>query len=160
MLTLHPNGCNIISEKRKSIPLYTPYLSLLISFYLSFLYTKCRVSDIALQPPFLWSSGALELVLAFRHFQVWFHSQVVKTSPFHGEDTGSNPVGIILHGYVIVPYLDLSSQREIKWAAPADGKFAIVCNILIHSPFYVLPLYLLAVAVYGPLAQLVRASGS
>ena len=26
---------------------------------------------------------------------VWLHGQAVKTSPFHGGNTGSNPVGVI-----------------------------------------------------------------
>ena len=27
--------------------------------------------------------------------QIWLHGQAVKTSPFHGGNTGSNPVGVI-----------------------------------------------------------------
>ena len=32
------------------------------------------------------------------HFaqKIWLHGQAVKTSPFHGGNTGSNPVGVII----------------------------------------------------------------
>ena len=50
-------------------------------------------------------------------FSIWLHGQAVKTSPFHGGNTGSIPVGVIHF---------LSESRK----------------------------------GYGPLAQLVRATGS
>ena len=32
----------------------------------------------------------------------WLHGQVVKTSPFHGGNTGSIPVGVIIKNYKAV----------------------------------------------------------
>ena len=31
----------------------------------------------------------------FEKINIWLHGQAVKTSPFHGGNTGSNPVGVI-----------------------------------------------------------------
>ena len=60
--------------------------------------------------------------------------QAVKTSPFHGGNTGSIPVGVI--------YADVAQLAE-----------QLICNqqVIGSSPI---------IGSFGPLAQLVRAPGS
>ena len=65
------------------------------------------------------------------------HGQAVKTSPFHGGNTGSIPVGVIC--------ADVAQLAE-----------QLICNqqVIGSSPIIGFVLY------FGPLAQLVRATGS
>ena len=79
--------------------------------------------------------------LCFRNSLVrgslWLHGQAVKTSPFHGGNTGSIPVGVSIH------YADVAQLAE-----------QLICNqqVIGSSPIIGF--------IYGPLAQLVRATGS
>ena len=68
----------------------------------------------------------------------WLLGQAVKTSPFHGGNTGSIPVGVI---------------RTKKYADVAQLAEQLICNqqVIGSSPI---------IGLYGPLAQLVRATGS
>ena len=71
------------------------------------------------------------------YFLIGLHGQAVKTSPFHGGNTGSIPVGVIC--------ADVAQLAE-----------QLICNqqVIGSSP-------IIGFAVsYGPLAQLVRATGS
>ena len=36
-----------------------------------------------------------EMFISTRFLSIWLHGQAVKTSPFHGGNTGSIPVGVI-----------------------------------------------------------------
>ena len=62
------------------------------------------------------------------------HGQAVKTSPFHGGNRGPNPLGVI--------DADMAQLAE-----------QLICNqqVIGSSPI---------IGFYGPLAQLVRATGS
>ena len=40
----------------------------------------------------------------------WLHGQVVKTSPFHGGNTGSSPVGVILCNRIFADMAQLAEQ--------------------------------------------------
>ena len=40
----------------------------------------------------------------------WLHGQVVKTSPFHGGNTGSSPVGVILCNKIFADMAQLAEQ--------------------------------------------------
>ena len=74
--------------------------------------------------------------------ELWFRGQAVKTSPFHGGNTGSIPVGVI--------YADVAQLAE-----------QLICNqqVIGSSPF--IGFHQLSWKDgYGPLAQLVRATGS
>ena len=81
----------------------------------------------------------------------WLHGQAVKTSPFHGGNTGSIPVG------VIDCKADNSAehQRKCKCADVAQLAEQLICNqqVIGSSPIIGFP-------YCGPLAQLVRATGS
>ena len=66
--------------------------------------------------------------------------QAVKTSPFHGGNTGSIPVGVIS----VITYADVAQLAE-----------QLICNqqVIGSSP-------IIGFFFFGPLAQLVRATGS
>ena len=70
--------------------------------------------------------------------RAWLRGQAVKTSPFHGGNTGSIPVGVIC--------ADVAQLAE-----------QLICNqqVIGSSPIIGLTIY-----CFGPLAQLVRATGS
>ena len=65
--------------------------------------------------------------------QIWLLGQAVKTSPFHGGNTGSIPVGVT-EGRLIKGIYQFFLYRDLP--SPITGR------------------------TYGPLAQLVRATGS
>ena len=67
--------------------------------------------------------------------------QAVKTSPFHGGNTGSIPVGVTEYK-IFVMYADVTQLAE-----------KLICNqqVIGSSPI---------IGSFGPLAQLVRAPGS
>ena len=69
--------------------------------------------------------------------------QAVKTSPFHGGNTGSIPVGVIC------------SIRYFGFADVAQLAEQLICNqqVIGSSP-------IIGLTIFGPLAQLVRATGS
>ena len=71
------------------------------------------------------------------------HGQAVKTSPFHGGNRGSNPLGVI--------NADVAQLAE-----------QLTCNQQVNgsSPFIGFANKALPARVHGPLAQLVRATGS
>ncbi len=85
--------------------------------------------------------------------EVWLHGQAVKTSPFHGGNTGSIPVGVIGTGRKPVLYrADMAQLAE-----------QLICNQQVNgsSPFIGLcHMGIDPIRVHGPLAQLVRATGS
>ena len=66
------------------------------------------------------------------------HGQAVKTSPFHGGNTGSIPVGVIC--------ADVAQLAE-----------QLICNQQVIGSS---PIIGLTIKGFGPLAQLVRATGS
>ena len=70
---------------------------------------------------------------------------MVKTPPFHGGNTGSNPVGVITDRLLIECYL--------KYPVVAQLAEQLICNQQVtgSSPVN---------GLRGPLAQLVRAIGS
>ncbi len=60
----------------------------------------------------------------------WLHSRVVKTSPFHGGNTGSNPVGVIDRSFrfVIAAFSSFFiSLAGIVFSARNDNK--AICHI-------------------------------
>ena len=67
----------------------------------------------------------VRLSICRKEYQIWLRGQAVKTSPFHGGNTGSIPVGVIC------------THRPVKFVSGVRPA-----------------------RVYGPLAQLVRATGS
>ncbi len=66
------------------------------------------------------------------------HGQAVKTSPFHGGNTSSNLVGVI--------YADVAQLAE-----------QLICNQQVIGSS---PIIGFSLQYFGPLAQLVRATGS
>ena len=68
--------------------------------------------------------------------ELWPHGQAVKTSPFHGGNRGSNPLGVI-NADVAQLAEQLTCNQQVIGSSPIVG---FVKN--------------------GPLAQLVRATGS
>ena len=75
--------------------------------------------------------------------------QAVKTSPFHGGNTGSIPVGVICKIYADVAQLaeQLICNQQVIGSSPIIG-FAYANKRSLETK------------EYGPLAQLVRAIGS
>ena len=70
--------------------------------------------------------------------------QAVKTSPFHGGNTGSIPVGVTSIKQCIISYrADVAQLAE-----------QLICNQQVIGSSPIIGFY------YGPLAQLVRATGS
>ena len=78
------------------------------------------------------------------------HGQAVKTPPFHGGNRGSNPLGVILRarkqGF-------RAARNQISYADVAQLAEQLICNQQVNgsSPF---------IGFFGPVAQLVRATGS
>ena len=76
-------------------------------------------------------------------FKIRLLGQAVKTSPFHGGNTGSIPVGVTEYK-IFVMYADVAQLAE-----------QLICNqqVIGSSP-------IIGFFFFGPLAQLVRATGS
>ena len=73
---------------------------------------------------------------------IWLLGQAVKTSPFHGGNTGSIPVGVI--------YADVAQLAE-----------QLICNQQVIGSSPIIGFFEgTRVLEQGPLAQLVRATGS
>ena len=78
---------------------------------------------------------------------VWLHGQAVKTSPFHGGNTGSIPVGVIgCKPQICADVAQLAEQ--------------LICNQQVIGSSPIIGLVLTGLNDFGPLAQLVRAIGS
>ena len=59
----------------------------------------------------------------------WLHGQVVKTSPFHGGNTGSSPVGVILCKAIILADMaqlaeQLICNQQVIGSSPIVGFMA------------------------------------
>ena len=52
---------------------------------------------------------------------VWLHGQAVKTSPFHGGNTGSNPVGVIFYADVAQLAEQLICNQQVIGSSPIIG---------------------------------------
>ena len=76
--------------------------------------------------------------------EIWLHGQAVKTSPFHGGNTGSIPVGV-----TYLSYADVAQLAE-----------QLICNQQVIGSSPIIGLVLTGLKDFGPLAQLVRAIGS
>ena len=76
--------------------------------------------------------------------EIWLHGQAVKTSPFHGGNTGSIPVGV-----TYLSYADVAQLAE-----------QLICNQQVIGSSPIIGLVLTGLNDFGPLAQLVRAIGS
>ena len=63
----------------------------------------------------VWKEQGREAAMKMR-----LHGQVVKTPPFHGGNTGSNPVGVITDRLLIECYL--------KYAVVAQLAEQLICN--------------------------------
>ena len=77
--------------------------------------------------------------------EIWLHGQAVKTSPFHGGNTGSIPVGVIS----VIAYADVAQLAE-----------QLISNQQVIGSSPIIGLVLTGLKDFGPLAQLVRAIGS
>ena len=77
--------------------------------------------------------------------EFWLHGQAVKTPPFHGGNRGPNPLGVIFKKYADVAQLaeQLICNQQVIGSSPIIGFFEGT-----------------RVLEQGPLAQLVRATGS
>ena len=73
------------------------------------------------------------------------HGQAVKTSPFHGGNTGSIPVGVICDADMAQLAEQLICNQQVNGSSPFIG----LCHLGVYPT-----------RVHGPLAQLVRATGS
>ena len=79
--------------------------------------------------------------------ELWLRGQAVKTSPFHGGNTGSNPVEVIQSLYFRADVAQLAEQ--------------LICNQQVIGSSPIIGFHQLSWKDgYGPLAQLVRATGS
>ena len=77
---------------------------------------------------------------------IWLRGQAVKTSPFHGGNTGSIPVGVIS----VITYADVAQLAE-----------QLICNQQVIGSSPIIGFFEgTRVLEQGPLAQLVRATGS
>ena len=78
------------------------------------------------------------------------HGQAVKTPPFHGGNRGSNPLGVIKERRNRKRKQETRKQRYADVAQLAEQ---LICNQQVNgsSPF---------IGFFGPVAQLVRATGS
>ena len=92
----------------------------------------------------------------FTNNLIWSHGQAVKTSPFHGGNTGSIPVGVTCR--VDLYHLLL----KIKYADVAQLAEQLICNqqVIGSSPIIGFGMIIHSKFSFGPLAQLVRATGS
>ena len=77
--------------------------------------------------------------------RIRLRGQAVKTSPFHGGNTGSIPVGVIS----VIAYADVAQLAE-----------QLICNQQVIGSSPIMGLVLTGLKDFGPLAQLVRATGS
>ena len=79
--------------------------------------------------------------------RLWLRGQAVKTSPFHGGNTGSIPVGVTIYQQFVKVSADVAQLAE-----------QLICNqqVIGSSPI----IGFMTRKGYGPLAQLVRATGS
>ena len=81
--------------------------------------------------------------------ELWLRGQAVKTSPFHGGNTGSIPVGVTEYK-IFVMYADVAQLAE-----------QLICNQQVIGSSPIIGFHQLSWKDgYGPLAQLVRATGS
>ena len=83
--------------------------------------------------------------------EIWLHGQAVKTSPFHGGNTGSIPVGVTWFKPIVYTqqYADVAQLAE-----------QLICNQQVIGSSPIIGLVLTGLKDFGPLAQLVRAIGS
>ncbi len=82
---------------------------------------------------------------------VWPRGQAVKTSPFHGGNTGSIPVGVICRVFAISKY----------YADVAQLAEQLICNQQVIGSSPIIGFVPSGTEIIsGPLAQLVRATGS
>ena len=58
---------------------------------------------------------------------VWPYGQAVKTSPFHGGNTGSNPVGVI-NADVAQLAEQLTCNQQVIGSSPIVGLYKINCT--------------------------------
>ena len=80
---------------------------------------------------------------------IWLRGQAVKTSPFHGGNTGSIPVGVTEYK-IFVMYADVAQLAE-----------QLICNQQVIGSSPIIGFFEgTRVLEQGPLAQLVRATGS
>ena len=85
------------------------------------------------------------------------HGQAVKTPPFHGGNRGSNPLGVIKTK--VLSKINKSKESKhfnlFEYADVAQLAEQLICNqqVIGSSP-------IIGLKVFGPLAQLVRATGS
>ena len=75
------------------------------------------------------------------YYAFWPRGQAVKTSPFHGGNTGSIPVGVIS--------ADVAQLAE-----------QLICNQQVIGSSPIIGFVPSGTVLFGPLAQLVRATGS
>ena len=81
--------------------------------------------------------------------ELWLRGQAVKTSPFHGGNTGSIPVGVTEYK-IFVMYAYVAQLAE-----------QLICNQQVIGSSPIIGFHQLSWKDgYGPLAQLVRATGS
>ena len=53
--------------------------------------------------------------------EIWLHGQAVKTSPFHGGNTGSIPVGVIWRHSQVVRQRSATPSSPVQiWLAPLE----------------------------------------
>ena len=80
--------------------------------------------------------------------ELWLHGQAVKTPPFHGGNRGSNPLGVTskyhLCGINFYLFADVAQLAE-----------QLICNQQVIGSSPIIGFFL-----FGPLAQLFRATGS
>ena len=84
--------------------------------------------------------------------ELWLRGQAVKTSPFHGGNTGSIPVGVTWFKPIVYTqqYADVAQLAE-----------QLICNQQVIGSSPIIGFHQLSWKDgYGPLAQLVRATGS
>ena len=75
------------------------------------------------------------------------HGQAVKTSPFHGGNTSSNLVGVIwTQRFICADVAQLAEQ--------------LICNQQVIGSSPIIGFVPSGAIIFGPLAQLVRATGS
>ena len=51
----------------------------------------------------------------------WLHGQAVKTSPFHGGNTGSIPVGVIIYSSIAQSVERMTVNHDVVGSSPTWG---------------------------------------
>ena len=67
---------------------------------------------------------------SYCRYQIWPHRQAVKTSPFHGEVSGSNPLGVTnlnQNRYTVLVFLLLKFAKKKRYA-PASLFLFKICS--------------------------------